>query len=285
MNKKQKRIEQITRLQSPLRCPICKEVLQVEDNSRLICSHRHSFDITKQGYINLLTHKVNSHYDKELFEARKQIITKTKLYNPLQQLIIAHIQELSQGKTIADAGCGEGSHLHMIVEKLNLTKQKYVGVGLDIAKEAVKMAAGNDDEWIWLVGDLANLPVTDHSIDVLLNILSPSNYQEFKRVLRKDGIVIKVVPRPYYLFELRSALSKNNHYDNQEILQLFKEHFHVISQNSLHYTVELSSEEKKQLVKMTPLTWSGQENTKKLFIEGDHNEITVDLEVIVGRLK
>ncbi|ASV66699.1 MULTISPECIES: putative RNA methyltransferase [Cytobacillus] len=285
MNKKQKRIEQITRLHSPLRCPICKGDLKVEDNSRLICSHLHSFDITKQGYINVLTHKVNSHYDKELFEARKQIITKTKLYNPLQQLIISHIKELSPGQMIADAGCGEGSHLHMILEKLNVTEQKYVGVGLDIAKEAVKMAAGNDDEWIWLVGDLANLPFTDHSVDVLLNILSPSNYQEFKRVLREGGIVIKVVPRPNYLFELRSALSKNNHYDNQEILQLFKEHFHVISQKSLHYTVELSSEEKKQLVKMTPLTWSGQENTKRLFIEGDHNQITVDLEVIVGKIK
>lgn len=285
MSKKQSRVAQMERLLSPLTCPICREDLKVEENRRLICMNRHSFDITKQGYVNVLTHKVNSHYDKELFEARKQIITKKKLYEPLQQLLITHIEELSGGPMIADAGCGEGSHLQMIVEQLNQSQKKYVGIGIDIAKEAVKMAAGNNDEWIWLVGDLANLPFSNQSIDVLLNILSPSNYQEFKRVLKTDGIVIKVVPRSHYLFELRSALSKNNQYDNQDILQLFKEHFHVISQKSLQYTVGLTNEEKKQLVNMTPLTWSGQEDKKQLFVEGHHHEITIDLDVIVGKLK
>ena len=33
------------------------------------------------------------------------------------------------------------------------------------------------------VGDLAQLPLREHSIDVILDIFSPANYQEFGRLL------------------------------------------------------------------------------------------------------
>ena len=34
----------------------------------------------------------------------------------------------------------------------------------------------------WFVGDLAQLPLREHSIDVILDIFSPANYQEFGRL-------------------------------------------------------------------------------------------------------
>src|SRR5699024_11433583 len=57
---------------------------------------------------------------------------------------------------------------------------------------------------LWLVGDLANTPIGDGSCQVILNIFSPANYMEFKRVLAPNGLVEKVVPRANYLKELRS---------------------------------------------------------------------------------
>lgn len=61
---------------------------------------------------------------------------------------------------------------------------------------------------MWFVADLANLPIADQSVAVIMNILSPANYQEFKRVLVDDGLIIKVVPRSDYLAELREAIGK-----------------------------------------------------------------------------
>src|SRR5699024_8950783 len=79
-------------------------------------------------------------------------------------------------------------------------------MGLDVSKEGVIMAAKNYKDTIWLVGDLANTPIGDGSCQVILNIFSPANYMEFKRVLAPNGLVVKVVPRANYLKELREVL-------------------------------------------------------------------------------
>ena len=56
---------------------------------------------------------------------------------------------------------------------------------------------------LYFVADLAHLPFKDGSIDVIVNILSPINYKDFKRVLSDDGLVYKVIPETGYLKELR----------------------------------------------------------------------------------
>src|SRR5699024_9854316 len=130
---------------------------------------------------------------------------------------------------IADLGCGEGSHLQSILE--NLSDNNIVGVGLDISKEGILMAAKKYANPIWLVGDLAKPPFADHSFHVILNILSPANYNEFKRILAPDGLAIKVVPRSHYLQELRDALfvnDENNDYQNDHTVSLFKENFELL---------------------------------------------------------
>lgn len=45
------------------------------------------------------------------------------------------------------------------------------------------------------MADLNNIPLKDESIDIILNILSPSNESEMSRLLKKDGIIIKVTPK------------------------------------------------------------------------------------------
>jgi len=106
---------------------------------------------------------------------------------------------------VADLGCGEGSHLQYISKEWAHTP--WSGFGLDISKEAIALAAKKYANRIWLVGDLAHLPFAAQSFHVLLNILSPSNYREFKRIMVPCGIVIKVVPRSQYLKELRDVRS------------------------------------------------------------------------------
>jgi 23S rRNA (guanine745-N1)-methyltransferase len=147
------------------------------------------------------------------------------------------------------------------------------------------MAASNDKESIWLVGDLANSPLANQSCHVILNILSPANYMEFKRVLVPDGLIVKVVPRPNYLRELRDALyddEAKKSYKNDETVSLFKRHFHLRDVFGLSYTKGITQTELINLVKMSPLAWNTSKNDRARIINEGISEITVDLDILVG---
>lgn len=269
------------------KCPLCESEMRVVDLSSLSCSNNHTFDFAKQGYVNLLTQQSNSQYSKELFEARQKIINDTDLYREMHRTISTVIKEnLDPSKApflVVDLGCGEGSHLQRIIDEIE--SDVITGVGLDIAKEGIVAAAKSYENPIWLVGDLAKSPLADHSFHVILNILSPSNYKEFKRMVVQEGLVIKVVPGAHYLKELREALFENNdkkEYKNDETVSLFKEHFKLIHNSKLNYTKILKKEELHHLVRMTPLSWSREKARVEAFSNQDSAEITVDLEILVG---
>ncbi|MEK5330924.1 MULTISPECIES: putative RNA methyltransferase [unclassified Lysinibacillus] len=254
-------------------CPICQESMQVYDQGRLTCSANHSFDIAKQGYVNMLTHSAASKYSKDLFESRKTIID-SGLYDPLEEKIAELIGE---AKTVLDTGCGEGSHLARI-----LSQKQGIGIGIDIAKEGILAAARHYPKQIWCVGDLAKSPFAKTSFDVILNILSPANYEEFKRLLTSNGCVVKVVPQSGYLQQLRSQLyadSAKETYSNEQTVERFRESFSNVTVERITYTVPLASVLVPALLEMTPMGWH-----KAQHAEVTVNEITIDVDVLVGRV-
>ena len=56
-------------------CPVCKEKLQIVNNSYK-CINNHSFDISKSGYTNLLISKTNSGDNQEMVNARFVFLNK-----------------------------------------------------------------------------------------------------------------------------------------------------------------------------------------------------------------
>ncbi|HWO95459.1 MAG TPA: methyltransferase domain-containing protein [Bacillus sp. (in: firmicutes)] len=287
MTKKTKSAERVSKIESAFKCPLCKSSMRVVDFKSLICSKKHTFDFTKQGYLNLMPHPSNSHYTKELFEARHKIIMKSNLYTSMHETMMNVIKEYMDISIypfmVADLGCGEGSHLQKILDECK--SRTMIGVGLDISKEGIVMASKRYENLVWLVGDLAKSPLEDQSFHVILNILSPSNYKEFKRILVPDGLVIKVVPRPNYLKELREVLFNSNEkkvYKNDETVSLFKKHFYLMDVFNLSYTKKLNRMELHHLVRMTPLAWSSDKARIDAYINQDSAEITVDLDILVG---
>lgn len=291
MTKKVKSATYVSKFESIFKCPICEAWMKVFELKSFICSNNHTFDFTKQGYINLTTHPMKTKYSKELFKARRKLIAEDKFFEPLIQAIGEMIgRQADKDKEplfILDTGCGEGSHLANICDKVSSNFGKTVtGVGIDISKEGVLAASKNYTNQIWTVPDLANTPFKDRQFDVLLNILSPSNYAEFNRLLKADGIVIKVVPRSGYLKEIREALFDNpvkQDYSNSETVDRFNENFRIMDSFRVHYTRKLNQPSIQSLMQMTPLTWSAKEKRIKLFAEREIAEITVDLEIIIGR--
>lgn len=276
----------VSRFEGIFACPICHSSMNVFEFRSLICSNQHSFDFAKQGYMNLTTHQVNTKYSKELFEARRKLITEAKFYQPLSKTIAKVINEhndVMEAITLLDTGCGEGSHLADICDLVN---KKTVGVGIDLSKEGIMVASKNYSNKIWAVADLARSPFNNQRFDVILNILSPSNYAEFSRLLKPDGIVIKIVPQSGYLKELREHLfqqSEKENYSNSETVERFKENFQIVESSRLTYLNHLEPSSMEWLVQMTPLTWSTSEEQLASFLGKGSNQITVDLEILIGK--
>jgi 23S rRNA (guanine745-N1)-methyltransferase len=282
----------MNRFETIFQCPICSAAMGIVEQKSLICKNNHTFDLAKQGYVNLVTHPLATKYDKELFESRK-LIAESGFFEPLCQTIVELITKeglyADRPIKILDTGCGEGSHLSSIKEKLHSQKiSEVVGVGVDLAKEGILAAARSFSDLIWCVADLANSPFKDNTFDVVLNILSPSNYVEFNRLLSDSGIVIKVVPRKDYLKELRDVFfdeSNKQSYSNQNIVERFNANFDSFDKQSLTYTFTLNPSLLPHLIRMTPLSWAASEAKVQAILEMDLTEITVDLDILVGNYK
>ena len=261
-------------------CPICQENLTLVETS-LKCDNRHSFDLAKFGYVNLAPQiKQSANYDKENFQNRQQIL-EAGFYQAILEGISDLLATKPSAKTILDIGCGEGFYSRKLQE-VHPDKTFYA---FDISKDSVQIAAKSEPNWAvnWFVGDLARLPIKDASMDILLDIFSPANYGEFRRVLSKDGILIKVIPTENHLKEIRQMvqdqLTKKD-YSNQDIKEHFQEHFSIQSSQITSLTKPITAEQRQALLSMTPLLFHVDQSK----IDWNQlTEITIEAEILVGK--
>ena len=261
-------------------CPICQENLALVESS-LKCSNRHSFDLAKFGYVNLAPQiKQSANYDKENFQNRQQIL-EAGFYQAVLKGISDSLASKPSAKTVLDVGCGEGFYSR----KLQETHSNKTFYAFDISKDSVQIAAKSEPNWAvnWFVGDLARLPIKEASMDILLDIFSPANYREFRRVLSKDGILIKVIPTENHLKEIRQLvqdqLTKKD-YSNQDIKDHFQEHFSIQSSQIASLTKPITAEQQQALLSMTPLLFHVDQSK----IDWSQlTEITIEAEILVGK--
>ena len=261
-------------------CPICQENLTLVESS-LKCCNRHSFDLAKFGYVNLAPQiKQSANYDKENFQNRQQIL-EAGFYQAILEVVSDLLSNSKNATTILDIGCGEGFYSRKLQE-IHPDKTFYA---FDISKDSVQIAAKSEPNWAvnWFVGDLARLPIKDASMDILLDIFSPANYGEFRRVLSKDGILIKVIPTENHLKEIRQRVQDqltNKDYSNQDIKEHFQEHFTILSNQTASLTKTITTEQLQALLSMTPLLFH-IDQTKIDW--SDLTEITIEAEILVGK--
>ncbi|VMH28654.1 23S_rRNA m1G745 methyltransferase [Streptococcus pneumoniae] len=261
-------------------CPICQENLTLlETNFK--CCNRHSFDLAKFGYVNLVPQiKQSANYDKENFQNRQQIL-EAGFYQAILDAVSDLLASSKTTTTILDIGCGEGFYSR----KLQESHSEKTFYAFDISKDSVQIAAKSEPNWAvnWFVGDLARLPIKDANMDILLDILSPANYGEFRRVLSKDGILIKVIPTENHLKEIRQRVQDqltNKEYSNQDIKEHFQEHFTILSSQTASLTKTITAEQLQALLSMTPLLFHVDQSK----IDWSQlTEITIEAEILVGK--
>ena len=261
-------------------CPICQENLTLVESS-LKCNNRHSFDLAKFGYVNLAPQiKQSANYDKENFQNRQQIL-ESGFYHAILEAVSDLLANSETSTTVLDIGCGEGFYSRKLQER-HPDKTFYA---FDISKDSVQIAAKSEPNWAvnWFVGDLARLPIKDASMDILLDIFSPANYGEFRRVLSKDGILIKVIPTKNHLKEIRQKVQDqltNKDYSNQDIKNHFQEHFTILSSQTASLTKTITANQLQALLSMTPLLFHIDQSK----IDWSQlTEITIEAEILVGR--
>ncbi len=261
-------------------CPICQENLTLlETNFK--CCNRHSFDLAKFGYVNLAPQiKQSANYDKENFQNRQQIL-EAGFYQAILDAVSDLLASSKTTSTILDIGCGEGFYSR----KLQESHSEKTFYAFDISKDSVQIAAKSEPNWAvnWFVGDLARLPIKDANMDILLDIFSPANYGEFRRVLSKDGILIKVIPTENHLKEIRQRVQDqltNKEYSNQDIKEHFQEHFTILSSQTASLTKTITAEQLQALLSMTPLLFHVDQSK----IDWSQlTEITIEAEILVGK--
>ncbi len=269
-----------------LKCPICGNGFSFRQNA-VVCASKHCYDISSKGYLNFMTGtKTDSaHYGKALFESRRYVFAKG-FFKPLTDEIKKVILQLCDNPAvIMDVGCGEGSALRSILDHDKL--ESTLGVGIDILKQAINIAAaGEAKNILWVVGDLASMPFSDNSADVLINMLSPANYAEFDRIMNQSGIVIKVLPGEDYLGELRAVFYKGTEkesYSNDKTAEYFMNHYPESEVFDLKYDVSVDIDYLKNLALMSPLSSGKYES--EIFDEACINKITANFKILIGKAK
>lgn len=259
-------------------CPLCQGDLTMAGTS-LLCPKKHCFDMAKFGYVNLAPQiKQSKDYDKTSFENR-QLILEAGFYQHILEKIEEILTDAPAPARILDVACGEGYYSRQL--KATLPDKDFYA--FDISKPSIQLAAKADKSLAvnWFVGDLAHIPLKSQSMDRILDIFSPANYQEFSRLLAPNGRLIKVIPTSQHLVEIREKVGKTD-YSNEDIKEHFMASFELEGSQTVSATYALQPTEKEALLAMTPLLF--HENSQD-FDWADLTSITISAEILVGRPK
>ncbi|MGP9677952.1 putative RNA methyltransferase [Halomonas sp. AOP27-A1-41] len=187
------------------------------------CTAGHSFDIAKQGYVNLLpvqNKRSNDPGDSKAMVAARQRFLNAGHYQPVAEAVRhAALKGASENERLSclDAGCGEGYYLRQLASTTPQTPLALMG--LDISKWAVMAAAkqsrqqgrpqqeqSRQQDATWVVGSNANLPVQSATLDRLLCMFGFPVMSEFARVLKPGGLLLQVEAGSNHLRELREII-------------------------------------------------------------------------------
>ena len=255
-------------------CPICSAPLAQNAAGAAVCERGHSFDRSREGYYNLLQKGGRIHGDnKEMVLARRDFLA-TGAYFPLADRISRIIEErVFLGARILDAGCGEGYYTDVIERRVR-------GVGFDISKDAVKLAAKKNKNLTLAVAGSYHIPAPDASCDVVLSVFAPLAREEFLRVLRTGGYFVMVIPAEEHLFELKCAIY-DTPYKNT-VLDSALLGFSLEKYERVSFNIPLDSREKiSSLFMMTPYAYRTKPEARERVFALERLDVSAEFIIFV----
>ena len=231
-----------------LLCPICGEQLNKMDR-QYRCMHNHSFDIARQGYVNLLTvqqkHSLNPGDTREQVLSRREFL-EAGFYAPIAEKLMENAKELGISGQILDVGCGEGYYSAQLADALDAPL-----TGLDISKEAVRCAAAKYKGKQWLCATAAHIPVEDRSVSLLTSLFALTLPQEYARVLKEGGYYFQVLAAEDHLLGLKSIIYDQLNFKEKNTVPELPG-FELVKSIPIRFSFTVEGRQIQNLFSMTP---------------------------------
>ena len=242
-------------------CPICGEQLNHEGN-RCFCGRNHSFDVARQGYVNLLPvqqkHSLNPGDTREQVLSRREFL-EAGYYAPIADALICHARELDIRGQILDVGCGEGYYSARLADALDAPL-----TGLDISKEAVRCAAAKYKGKQWLCATAAHIPVEDESGSLLTSLFALTLPEEFRRVLRPGGYYFQVLAAEDHLLGLKSIIYDKLNFKQKDTVPELPG-FVLVKSVPVRFSFAVEGKQVQNLFSMTPHVFRiGKEGARRI---------------------
>jgi len=242
-------------------CSVCRSPLANQPRS-VVCANGHSFDRAREGYINLLRGKPAGD-SKEMLLARRRFLSAGRyraVSDAVNGMVAGHLTwregERGSAAVILDVGCGEGYYLRQLASALPTDDALAPRlVGIDTSRDAIRLAARSGPTMCLLVADVHELiPLASGSVEVLINIFSPRNPDEFARVTASGGLLLIVIPQPGHLHLLRSLAPLLGIQEGKEerLLAEYGDAFEHLSTMPVEYDLVLSGDQVIDLITMSP---------------------------------
>ena len=229
-------------------CPVCGMQLEKADRA-FVCPNRHSFDIARQGYVNLLTvqqkHSLNPGDTREQVLARRAFLEEGH-YTPICETLVDTAREFGVVGPILDVGCGEGYYSARLARELGAEL-----TGLDISKEAVRCAAAKYKDARWLCATAAHIPVPDGSAGLVTSLFAMTLPGEFARILRENGYYFQVLAAQDHLLGLKSIIYPELKFREKDTVPEL-EGFELLKTVPIRFDFAVEGEQIQNLFSMTP---------------------------------
>jgi 23S rRNA (guanine745-N1)-methyltransferase len=262
-----------------LRCPVCAGELSESDGA-LRCTAGHSFDIARQGYVNLVPGPGDT---AAMVEAREAFLAAGH-YRRLGAVLAEEAAKVSAPApgAVVDIGAGTGNYLARVLDAV----PEHIGLALDASSAALRRAARAHPRGAAIGADVWQpLPVRDEVAALILSVFAPRNPPEMARVLGAGGVLLAVTPTTRHLYELVGPLGllsvpedKADRLDAQ-LGSLFQ----LDERRRLEYAMFLNREEAAQLVRMGPSAWHVDEQTVEERLATLPDPLTVTASVTLSR--
>lgn len=241
-------------------CPHCGHKLSIKEKS-LVCENGHCFDVAKSGYVNLLPANRKNSIDpgdnKEMIAARVRVMNNG-YYRPLAEYVEQRI-EREKFDSVLDAGCGTGYIADYLKNKLRDT----LVIGTDISKHAIEQASKLSKQVNFAVASSKRLPIEEKSVSAVICAFAPVYAEEFARVTKENGLLLRVVPAKNHLYNLKEFLYEEPRYNEEDDAEFAG--YEKESVKTVKGVFEGNADDIKALVKMTPYYYhTSQEKLSKL---------------------
>lgn len=269
----------------PIACPVCGERLHAAERT-FRCSTGHTFDVAREGYVNLLLaqHRRSKDpgYSKQMIVSRRAFFEAShyrRLADEIADLIVSYLPRRSD-RIVVDAGCGEGYYLRRLWARLAAADMERSAAlcGIDISKHAIQAAARLDPNGLYAVAGIHRLPLPPATADVLLSHFSPVSGPEFARVVRPGGIVLIGEPGEGHLFSFKGLLyeAPAAHEPAQPLVG--EPAFELVGTHRIRYEIALRGPgQVANLLAMTPFYWSVNPATQEALARLDALNTEVDV--------